>query len=52
MSDAVTEAWDFDGLARDARVVMLTVLEVANRDARPQWAPGSEFGRAESGSTK
>ena len=52
VGDAVTEAWDFDGLARDARVVMLTVLEVANREARPQWAPGSEFGRADAGSTK
>ena len=30
-------------LARDARVVMLFVLELANRDARPRWTEGDEF---------
>jgi len=45
LSDELTDAWNFEGLERDARVIMLAVLELARRDARPQWSPGSEFGR-------
>ena len=43
LSDEVNEVWDFDALARDARVVMLTVLEVANRPEPPRWSADSEF---------
>jgi Zn-dependent M28 family amino/carboxypeptidase len=48
VSDELREVWDFDALTRDARVVLATVLELADRDERPSWAPGSEFASARS----
>ena len=45
LSDELNDQWDFTGLERDARVLTLLVLELANRAERPAWSPGSEFGQ-------
>lgn len=45
VSDEVNEVWDFEGLARDARLVLAFVLELANRESMPEWSEGAEFAR-------
>ena len=46
VSDEVRDVWNFEGLAADARLLLLAILEVANRDDAPEWKPGSEFSRS------
>jgi len=42
-SDAMTDAWDFDGFVEDTRFLLHFGLKVANAPAMPTWNPGDEF---------
>jgi Zn-dependent M28 family amino/carboxypeptidase len=42
-SDEVKPDWDMAGIVDDTRLLFGVGLEVANGDAWPTWAPGSEF---------
>ena len=42
-SDEVYDAWDFEGMAEDARLAFRVGLAVAEMDDPPGWKPGDEF---------
>jgi Zn-dependent M28 family amino/carboxypeptidase len=45
VSDEIRPDWDLSGAVEDARWLTIASYRVAEADARPQWKPGSEFGR-------
>jgi Zn-dependent M28 family amino/carboxypeptidase len=42
-SDEIRPDWNFDGMVEDAQLGFFAVLEIANADQAPSWAPGDEF---------
>ncbi len=42
-SDQVYDAWDYEGMAEDARLAFYVGLSVAEADELPGWMPGDEF---------